>query len=230
VKLILLPGLDGTGELFEPLLEHLADDFEPQVVSYPGEGDQTYAELLEVVRAALPRSEAYVVLGWSFSGPLALTLAATAPPNLRGVILCASFESNPQPLLGWLAPLAQPPLFRLFPLFSQAKALLGGYSNPDLRRRLASAHAKAGATALSCRVRQVLGLRDSALARQCPVPLLYVAGDRDRVVPRRNVRAIAQSVPVAEVVTLRGPHLVLLTDPEAAAAAISQFCRRVGAV
>ena len=116
MKLILLPGLDGTGELFAPLVAHLGADIETRVVAYPPDGSQRYTDLLEYVRASLPVDEPFVLLGWSFSGPLALMIAAEHPENFRGVILCASFQSNPRPLARWLMPVTQPWLFRLFPM------------------------------------------------------------------------------------------------------------------
>ena len=35
IRLVLLPGMDGTGILFEPLLEILPSDLHAKVVSYP---------------------------------------------------------------------------------------------------------------------------------------------------------------------------------------------------
>ena len=40
--------------------------------------------------AAAARGGDFVVVGESFSGPLALLLAARSPPGLRGVVLCAT--------------------------------------------------------------------------------------------------------------------------------------------
>src|SRR5260221_8527089 len=123
-KLILMPGMDGTGELFAPLLRALGSSMESAVVRYPADAPLGYAELLPRVRAELPSSEPFVLLGESFSGPLALMLAAEAPAGLRGVILCASFASNP---IHWLPPFAKwfvhPVLFRGMPHFAQFKAL-----------------------------------------------------------------------------------------------------------
>lgn len=50
-RLVLLPGMDGTGTLFEPLLDVLAAEWEPIVVRYPPDEALGYDALLEVVRA-----------------------------------------------------------------------------------------------------------------------------------------------------------------------------------
>lgn len=138
ISLVLLPGLDGTGALFQPLLEHLPKDLKPIVVSYPGSDCLSYHELLPIVLRALPTDAPFVILGESFSGPLALMTAATCPRGLAGVVLCATFVRNPLLLRArWLRHLVRPFAFRLYPQFSAAKALLGGYSTLELRVSLA---------------------------------------------------------------------------------------------
>ena len=100
--LVLLPGLDGTEVFFKPLLAALPKWIKPVVVTYPTSGANHYSDLLTVVQAAVEDSKEFYVLGWSFSGPLALMLAAKERSKVRGVILCASFIRPPLPGLSWL--------------------------------------------------------------------------------------------------------------------------------
>src|SRR5215470_15098884 len=81
--LILLPGLDGTEVFFRPLLAALPSWIRPVVVTYPTSGANGYADLLPLVESAVADIEAFYVLGWSFSGPLALMLAAKEPQRTR---------------------------------------------------------------------------------------------------------------------------------------------------
>src|ERR1051325_2082913 len=97
LTVVLLPGLDGTGTLFRPLLDHLPPELHPLVVTYPPEEPIGYDELLPRVLDHLPTSTPFVLLGESFSGPLALMVAARSPTGLRVVIVCASFVRNPLP-------------------------------------------------------------------------------------------------------------------------------------
>ena len=73
-RLVLLPGLDGTGLLFEPLLRALPKEIEATVIRYPGDQRLSYDELLEFLRDQLPRDTPFILLGESFSGPLAIRL------------------------------------------------------------------------------------------------------------------------------------------------------------
>ena len=75
VSLILLPGMDGTGQLFEPLVSALAGEFEIKVVTYPTSTPLGYSELEAIAREAIPKEGSYVILGESFSGPIAIALA-----------------------------------------------------------------------------------------------------------------------------------------------------------
>src|SRR5690349_20385434 len=110
-NLILRPGLNGTGVMFRPLLAQLPPEVRAKVVAYPTSELLTYADLLPRVLAELPAGP-FVLLGESFSGPLSLMAAATCPPGLRGVILCASFVRNPLKLRAkWLTHLAKPGVF-----------------------------------------------------------------------------------------------------------------------
>ena len=114
LPLVLLTGLDGTGASFLPLLARLPDWIMPVVASYPPDKPLDYAALLPKVLRLLPNSP-FVLLGESFSGPLAIMAAASKPPSLRGLILCATFMRNPvwfQP--PWLRYFVQPFLFRFY--------------------------------------------------------------------------------------------------------------------
>src|SRR5690349_18711401 len=102
MRLVLLPGLDGTGELFAPFTDALAG-VNVQVISYPPDRPMNYAGHEAHVRERLPKSEDYVLLAESFSGPVGISIDASAPSNLRGLILCCSFASNPLPVFGPLS-------------------------------------------------------------------------------------------------------------------------------
>ncbi|HMA00429.1 MAG TPA: hypothetical protein VKP66_20995 [Steroidobacteraceae bacterium] len=80
--LLLLPGLDGTGKLFAAFLRALGPGVESRVVEYSPDEPLGYEELELRVRAALPRDRPYVLLGESFSGPIAMRIAASAPAGL----------------------------------------------------------------------------------------------------------------------------------------------------
>ncbi len=225
--LVLLPGLDGTGLLFAPLLKALPPYLQPIVVTYPPDQELGYEELLALVLRALPAQAPFVLLGESFGGPLALRVAATHPPGLRALILCASFVSCPYSLVPrWSAPLVPAWPFRLSPLISQLKALLGRYSTPELRALTQSALLLVEASVLAQRTSAVIQVDVSAELKACKVPMLYLQGQHDLVVPGANLRRILAIKPDVQVRQLPAPHMLLQTQPELAAAAISSFIEK----
>jgi pimeloyl-[acyl-carrier protein] methyl ester esterase len=179
--------------------------------------------LLPLVRALLPATPFYL-LGWSFSGPLALMAASEGPPGLRGVILAASFATRPVPYLPrWTRHLATPVLFSLQPIWAQLKGLLGGYGDASLRQLVKQAHARAGTRALACRARAALAVDATAALQACPVPVLYLRATADTVIPASRARATRHALPSLEVVDIDGPHLALATNPEASWRALVAF-------
>ena len=228
--LVLLPGMDGSEALFEPLVRAAPPEVDVVTVGYPAGAGNTYEDLLPRVEAILPRQKPFFLLGWSFSGPLALMVAARRPSGLTGIVLASSFVRRPAPYAPiWARHLARPLLFRLYPTFSQVKALLGGHTTPYLRRLMAKAHTEAGAEALACRVRAAMSVDARAALAACPVPVLYLRADRDRVIPASRCEEICQLLPTVEVADLEGPHLALATNPGASWAALTAFMRRTGA-
>src|SRR5258705_1882619 len=95
LTLVLLPGLDGTGRLFNPLMEVLPPYLIPLVIPYPANKFLGYSKLLKYARGQIPTDKPFVLLAESFSGPVAVEFAATHPSNLEALILCASFVTNP---------------------------------------------------------------------------------------------------------------------------------------
>src|ERR1035441_7647633 len=109
-KVVLLPGLDGTGWLFKDFADALPREFGREVVRYPADRNLSYAELAPFVWASLPASGPFVLLAESFSTPLAIQCVAANPPNLKGLVLCAGFVKSPMPtwtsaLCSFLAPI-----------------------------------------------------------------------------------------------------------------------------
>ena len=124
--MVLLPGLDGTGQLFRPLVAALSRDLRPTVIGYPPHQPLGLAELASLVLKRLP-PEKVILLAESFSGLVALTLLANAPSRFRGVILVGAFAEPPRPMLLRLAPLASrgAGLMRSAPAFLLRQFCLG---------------------------------------------------------------------------------------------------------
>lgn len=226
VPLILLPGMDGTGRLFASLVSQLAPTIEGRVVAYPRDQVLGYDDLLAQVREAAPRTGRWFVLGESFSGPLALRLAAEKPAGLGGVILAASFVTAPLRVPRWLHGLARPGMF-LAGMHGLAGRVLGtGDGEAGLHAAFVAANAAVAPAVLARRAREILAVDLTQVAMCVDVPVLALAARRDRVVGAREVAEIQRMLPRATVAWLDAPHLVLQTRAAEAAAAIARFVAR----
>src|SRR5512146_2059759 len=99
VALVLLPGLDGTGLLFSDFAASFGPDVKIIVVSYPTDAAIGYSELESIARSFLPNDQPFFLLGESFSGPIAISIAASPPSGQLGLILRCSFARSPRPAL-----------------------------------------------------------------------------------------------------------------------------------
>ena len=224
IKLVMLPGLDGTGVLFRPLLKALPANIEPIVVDYPADKPLGYEDLLPIVLSALPRKSPFILLGESFGGPLSLRVAATHPAGLCGLILCATFISCPQRFVPtWAAPLVHPFPFRAIPQVAQIKALLGGYGSPYVFSLSREAMSLVSPQVLAHRIREVIKINVTAELAACELPILYLQGKHDFVVPSANFKRILRIKSTVQRIQIASPHMLLQTQPEAAAEAIGRF-------
>ena len=95
------------------------------------------------------------------------------------------------------------------------------------KRLMAMALATVSPEVMAARAREVAAVDVTTELRLCRVPLLYLAGEQDRVVGPRCLSAIRRVKPEIEVVELPGPHLLLQTRPAEAAGEIAQFIERI---
>lgn len=224
-NLVLLPGLDGSDALLEPVCGALAKHVRPCVVPFPAAGPNDYDSLTQHVRERIRGMASPVILAWSFSGPIGIRLAADPEVAPRALVLAASFARNPHPYMRPARWLAQPWL--LAPLLHAAPAerLLAGRSAPALRPLLRRAHAALSARVLAERVRAVLSVDDCATLSSLRLPVLYLRSSHDLVVPSASCRLISELCAHVRVGTLDGTHLALASQPDEAADLVLGFLR-----
>lgn len=226
-SLVLLPGMDGTGELFAPLLSALPAAPAPIVLRYPGDQALGYADLETRVRQALPAHTPFVLLAESFSGPLGAAIAAAPPSNLRGLILCASFVRSPLPRLGVARPLADWLPVTLLPRRALHYMLLGPYATPALRTAVDDAVAQPTPAVMRARLKAVMDADQTAAFGTVQLPVLYLRARHDRLVSPAAAALVQRLVPQTRIVDIDAPHCLLQAAPRAAADAIAGFLRKL---
>ncbi len=223
ITLVLLPGLDGSGDLFEPFVSAMGSKYKFVVVRYPADGPQSYEELEVFVRERLPASEPFILLGESFSGPVAISISSAPPANMMATVLCATFARNPRPRLAslrWALPLAN---HRLAPMVLATALLMGRQSTPALRAALRTSLAKLEPPVFRARLRAVLSADVMSKLASVNRPILYLQALQDQLVPSAATDAVRQKNLNVQVVGVDGPHFLLQVCPTETASAVGTF-------
>lgn len=224
--IVLLPGMDGTGALFEDFISALGA--QARVIAYPPEQPLGYDELKRLVFASLPKDEPFILLGESFSGPIAISLASELP-TLRALILVCSFARYPafqRPTL--LRSVASSLPFWRVPPSIASRVLLGRFGSKRLRSRFAATVRKVAPAAWKARARAALNVDVTDRLASIRVPTLYLRASADRVMPRSASASMLRAQPSLRIVNIEGPHFLLQAKPHEAAAAIRDFVRECG--
>lgn len=230
MKIVLLPGLDGTGRLFEAFVSCLPEELQSIVCVYPKDASMGYGELLQFALDCCPEDEPYLLLGESFSGPIAIEIAARNPALLRGVILVNTFVACPRPhvvKLIRLIPdqvLTSPPKVLLrFILRQREESIEPFISVQNVLQSLP-------ANLIRSRLAAVEAVDVRRMATNIDVPVCLLQAADDILVPESARRLVLDFLSVPELHGMRGNHFSLQTHPKAAARIVSEFHERVGSI
>lgn len=222
--IILLPGLDGTGELFEPLLKFLPERIKPIVISYPRDLCRTYEELKTLATASIPGDMPFFVLGESFSGPLSVMIAHEKPRGLSGLILCATFVRNPFFLLpSWMRFLSVSPIFRLWPDLITLRARLAGENFRPIADLALKAIRSVIPGVIAHRVKSILSVNVEKELESCNCPALYLMAGKDKLIRSHNYRRIKTLKKDVGLETIDTQHFILQLEPERSGKLIVEF-------
>jgi pimeloyl-ACP methyl ester carboxylesterase len=221
-RAILLPGMDGTGDLLKEFAAALAPEFDALIVSYPKDVALDYHALIAFVRDLLPSDEHFVLIAESFSGPVAIGLAATNPKGLVGVTLCASFASTPRPRLKPFVRLFQTLPLQHLPARFAMPVLMGRWSSPDWSRRVQDTLRVVAPAVMRRRLDDVSTVNLTALVADIDCPLLYLKASDDRLVLADSWHAIHDASHNAACIEIEGPHFLLQAKPQECAAEIKR--------
>ncbi len=230
-KAILLPGLDGSGRLFAPLLAAGPRTLDPEPISYPADAPLGYDELVALVRPRLPRRR-FVLVAESFSGPVAVRLAAERPRGLTALILAATFLHRPlNPLLHPIRGLVGARLLGLPMPAAVVRHFMAGPDAPDgLVAEVQRAVAEVSSEVLAHRSAEALRVDAREALAAVEVPILFLAPTRDRLIRTDAHEDVLAVRPDAEVALLEAPHMILQRCPHASLAAVEEFLARPAAV
>jgi pimeloyl-[acyl-carrier protein] methyl ester esterase len=220
LRLIVLPGLDGTGELSAPLGACLSRFHEVEIIRYPSDLFR-YEDMARWLEPQFGTGD-YAIIAESFSGPLALMLAKSKPKGLKALILVASFAGSPRRVsphaaaLLYLVPVQSRRLIQL------TKGLLvGNWGKQDFPGTFARIIHTIPKQTLVRRLREVLRGHAFDALTALQIPRLLVAASRDALVPAQTRNDFLTAGWVVEVVD--GPHFLNFTRADDVGDRIERF-------
>jgi pimeloyl-ACP methyl ester carboxylesterase len=246
---VLIPGIQGRWEWMAPTIDALAAHC--RVVTFslcdeptsgfafdPARGIDNYFDQLEAVLSEA-RLDEVVLMGISYSGPIAAEFAARHPERVSGLVLVSAlppdWKPNPRANFYLRAPRLLSPVFLLdAPLraYREIRAALPSkwqqlrFSYGQLRR-VTTAYVSPARMATRIRWNDRHQFGDPARITR---PVLIITGEEglDRVVPPAQTRRYLASVPHAQhAVLARTGHLGLITKPTEFAELVGRFVGRI---
>ena len=212
MKIILLPGLDGTGDLFNPILKALPSNCSNHVISYPQTTEMNYQALADYVYKQLPQNEDYILIAESFSGPVAYLLALMKPPHLKSIIFFASFLSNPRPIVLNICQFLPVRILLSFPIpkFIIKLFLLGKNINKQTLNLFINTINKVPKRMMAFRLKELSQFR--AQSRLSEMRTIYVQAINDKLVPSKSVRPFKQLIENIIILKIDAPHFILQSN------------------
>ena len=206
MRWVLLPGLDGSGDLFRDFLRFVPDPY-AIVVRYPDEASWVLDDYVRHAHRALPPESDCILVAESFSGPVALRLIEHAR-RVKGLVLVASFSGCPHPLLRCIPIRLVASLRR----WASSRVMLrtfclGHEASDDLVDALTCLVRTMPSAVLAARLRLLRSLNEDHAHRRIDVPRLLLRARRDRLVLESKAARATDRNARAEIID--GPHFLL---------------------
>lgn len=213
--------MDGTGNLFSPLLRALSN-FDCELIRLPETGAQDYASITRYVKEKLPEED-FIIVAESFSGPIAAALAKEGIDSLKGVIFVATFLSAPSRILLAIAQILPLKLLSNLPFakhFHKALFIGAGASN-ELMHLFISTVRSLPSVLIKARLSSMHSLAFSADKIELPVG--YIQAASDKLVSADKFIEFDNYFNNIHIRKIEGPHFILQANPKECAVAITEL-------
>lgn len=211
LKIILLPGLDGTGLLFNGLLKALPNDLEVDVICLNDLSARTYHEQAIELAARYVGTD-LVLVAESYSGRLAYEWCGVSNAAVRAVVFLASFVSAPS-LISRLAGYLPVSLLKPHRLSRYLVNRVGfaGAGAPEHIDPVFESIRLTDQHTLKQRLKNISQLHTPS--KLYNIPSVYIRPSHDYLVANKAVAAVTSVFNNLEVVRVSGGHFIAQSRP-----------------
>lgn len=217
MKIILLPGLDGTGHLFEELMKQLPNDWDTTIYSYDHIDAESFIN--QAVEISTKINNDVFIIAESYSGRVAYELCQLLGARVKGVVFLASFISRPSQM-SRLTKYIPSFLFRAN-ILSRWALYLVGFSASGSRTRVNPVFESLGLAnkaKLNSRLRNIASLHEAVSLIECPVT--YIKPTIDLLVSNKAITHLESRCTTFKEVEISGGHFIAQSNPIACGKAI----------
>ena len=211
MRILLLPGMDGTGVLFDPFVKALPNSTEVQVAKLIQEKDISFEEQASVLLGQVKHNT--IIVAESYSGLIAHELGKLAPESIKHIVFAASFLERPSILakFGNLMPKSMLD-YTLYPKPIIMQVLFGKYRTPYVMKLFERAMADVSVDLLAFRIKQLCNLKK--IEQLSDIPATYLQAEQDRLVCNGAVDVFERVYTNLNCKTVPGSHFLLQTNPK----------------
>lgn len=217
--IVFIHGIGASGRYFLPLAKELARDYRVHVLDLPGYGAASKPDRALTVKELAAIVDAYIVdrglndavlIGHSMGCQIAAHAAHLSPPRIQRVVLIGpTVNQNERTRFLQALRLMQDAIFEPP---SVGRTLLSDYARMGFWRYLQTSQSM-----IEDRIEQILP--------DITLPVLFIRGTKDKIVPREWIGKLLVSVPVGSELheVAHAPHAVHMTATAEVAVACRQF-------
>lgn len=223
--IVLLPGLDGTGILFQPLIAHLPQTIEIRCFSAETFTTECIATQAQIVSDALI-GRPCIIFAESFAGRLAFELIRNPTVTVAHVVFAASFLQRPSFLSRFAAWVPLLPLYRRWlPNWFLNKLFFGQFhANPILLPLFYQALSRSPEQLIRTRLAEIAQMHVET--QRFTQPCTYIAAKADYLVNAAAAAHIASLSANFSKVRFHGGHFIAQCQPAACAELLLDLVRK----
>lgn len=210
MKIILLPGVDGTGVLFEPFVNIFKADVPVEVVPLTKDSDQSILNQVSIIEDAVGDEEVIFIVE-SYSGLLAYELAKRNKIRIKQIFFFGCFLQPPS-FIGKIGRFLPVRLLNIIPDKVIAHILFNRWSSPELISLFRKAIDAGDFSNLKKRIR-IIGTYHKP-GQVIDVPCVYVQATMDNLVSAYNIKAFEEVCSNLQVEVVEATHMLLQTQPQ----------------